>query len=259
MEPGWNSREGVEQGYFGPRSGGLRDDPGGTSLALGAAMHTTTAASSTPSSSSSSCPAAARRARLVQEHLKVVHHIANRMARRAAPYLEVDELVSIGTEALLLASNRFDETRAVSFGSFAYLRVRGAMIEGLGHAGPGTRGRMRKRRDRPHAGGAAPTIYAYDDTRHAGIAADELSEQLHGAIDVSRLGPAIAEALAALDDMDRAFIERHYFHGESLLDIGRDLGVSKSWASRVHARALGRLRDALEQRAAVRRAGNTVG
>jgi RNA polymerase sigma factor for flagellar operon FliA len=215
-------------------------------------MNTTTPSSSFSSTCSSS-EAAARRARLVRDHLKVVHHIANKMARRAAPYLEVGDLVSIGAEALLRASERYDEGRAVSFGSFAYLRVRGAMIEGLGHAGPSSRGRMRKRKDRPHAGGAAPVVFAYDDTRHAASATDELCERLNGAIDLARLGPALPEAMAQLDRVDRTFIERHYFGGETLLDIGRDLGVSKSWASRIHARALVRLRDALERRGAQRR------
>ncbi|HUS65294.1 MAG TPA: sigma factor, partial [Kofleriaceae bacterium] len=64
------------------------------------------------------------RTQLVENNLPLVRHIANRMRRRAAPYLEVDDLIAIGTEALLLASSRYDAGRAVSFGSFAYLRVR---------------------------------------------------------------------------------------------------------------------------------------
>lgn len=193
------------------------------------------------------------RTRLVEENLPLVRHIANRMRRRAAPYLEVDDLIAIGTEALLLASSRYDAGRAVSFGSFAYLRVRGAMIEGLGQAGPNSRGRVRKRKDRPNAGTSALRFHAYDDARRNDGGAEDLGNRLADAIDLVRLGPVVREAMADLDAVDRAFIERHYFGGESLLDIGRDVGVSKSWASRIHARAIGRLRDALEARVAAQR------
>ena len=217
-------------------------------------MHTTPTAAPAPSSSAT-CD---RRTRLVRDNLKLVHHLARKMSRRAAPYLEVDDLVSIGAEALLVASQRYDEGRAVAFGSFAYLRVRGAMIEGLGQAGPVSRGLARKRRDRPNAGRSAPRLHAYDDARQTGgVTAPthaELADRMIGGIDVGRLAPRVREVLAALDPTDRAFIERHYFGGESLLDIGKDLGVSKSWASRVHARALARLRAALEADAAGRRA-----
>src|SRR5688500_15590912 len=105
------------------------------------------------------------RTRLVEENMPLVRHIANRMARRAAPYLEVDDLIAIGTEALMHATDRYDEKHSVSFGSFAYLRVRGAMIDGLGQAGPNTRGRLRKRKDRPNAGASALRFCAYDDAR----------------------------------------------------------------------------------------------
>jgi len=37
-----------------------------------------------------------------------------------------------------------------------------------------------------------------------------------------------------------------YFEGRSIDAMARDLGISKSWASRLHRSALGELRDALE-------------
>jgi RNA polymerase sigma factor for flagellar operon FliA len=49
-------------------------------------------------------------------------------------------------------------------------------------------------------------------------------------------------ALAELDDPDEALIVRRYcIDGEPLEDIARDLDISKSWASRLHTRAIGRL------------------
>ena len=41
-------------------------------------------------------------------------------------------------------------------------------------------------------------------------------------------------------------MEKHYFEGKTLLEAGSDLGLSKSWASRLHARAIDLLRAALQ-------------
>jgi len=37
-------------------------------------------------------------------------------------------------------------------------------------------------------------------------------------------------------------VTKHYFEGKNLLEAGAELGLSKSWASRLHAQAVGRLR-----------------
>ena len=37
-----------------------------------------------------------------------------------------------------------------------------------------------------------------------------------------------------------------YFEGRNLDDIGAELGISKSWACRIHTRALGLLREVLD-------------
>ena len=188
---------------------------------------------------------AEERRRLVESHMPLVRSLASRMERTARPYLELDDLVSIGAEALLRASERFDPSRSVAFSSFVYLRVRGAMMEGLGQVGPHTRGTVRRRAgraDRP----APPPPTAFDDARRHGATRRELCEALAHALDRARLGPRLCSALTDLDPAGRTMIERHYFAGESLQDIGRALGISKSWASRIHARALARLRAALE-------------
>jgi RNA polymerase sigma factor for flagellar operon FliA len=189
--------------------------------------------------------ATAQRSLLVEQHLPLVRSLARRMAPSAYPFLELGDLVSIGTEALLRASERYDTSRSVPFGSFVYLRVRGAMVEGLGTQGPHSRGRRRRRTGRGERR-PLPVLCAYNDAHHRSATA-EPATALADAIDDRRRGRFIAAAMAALDDRSRELVRRHYFDGEPLLDIARDMGISKSWASRTHARALERLRDALEQ------------
>lgn len=62
----------------------------------------------------------------------------------------------------------------------------------------------------------------------------------------SELRRDIRSAVSALvDPRERALVERHYFGGEPFDEIAKDLGVSKSWASRLHAGAMAKLAEAL--------------
>jgi RNA polymerase sigma factor for flagellar operon FliA len=44
-----------------------------------------------------------------------------------------------------------------------------------------------------------------------------------------------------LPDAERTLIERHYFADETLDQAAASLGLSKSWGSRLHARAIERI------------------
>jgi len=61
-------------------------------------------------------------------------------------------------------------------------------------------------------------------------------------IDVARMAARLRQAIARLPDKERALITKHYWEGKNLLEAGRELGISKSWASRLHAQAVERLR-----------------
>jgi RNA polymerase sigma factor for flagellar operon FliA len=57
---------------------------------------------------------------------------------------------------------------------------------------------------------------------------DELRRTLH-------------EVLAGLPDDARHLVKATYFEGKTLKEAGEELGISKAWASRLHARALEQL------------------
>jgi RNA polymerase sigma factor for flagellar operon FliA len=57
-----------------------------------------------------------------------VRYVARRMSGVGAQ-LEIDDLVSAGTIGLIEAADRYDATRGVPFGTFAYRRIRGAIID----------------------------------------------------------------------------------------------------------------------------------
>ncbi len=48
----------------------------------------------------------------------------------------------------------------------------------------------------------------------------------------------VKEIVARLPDAERTLIDRHYFADETLDQAAASLGLSKSWGSRLHARAI---------------------
>jgi RNA polymerase sigma factor for flagellar operon FliA len=62
----------------------------------------------------------------------------------------------------------------------------------------------------------------------------------------SSLGRRLRGAVSELPVRERTLVERHYFAGEPFDAIAEDLGISKSWASRLHAAAMSRLADELK-------------
>src|SRR5262249_8528886 len=62
-----------------------------------------------------------------------------------------------------------------------------------------------------------------------------------------QLAERMRALLTALPDREPALVERHYFGEETFESIAKDLGISKSWASRLHAQAMRRLHDALKR------------
>jgi len=45
----------------------------------------------------------------------------------------------------------------------------------------------------------------------------------------------------------KTLVKATYFQGHTLTDAAAEVGISKAWASRLHARALGRLAAALKE------------
>lgn len=66
-----------------------------------------------------------------EDYLPLVKRIASRMAMFLPPHIEEDDLVGHGVFGLLDALERFDPSRGVKFETYASLRIRGSIIDGL--------------------------------------------------------------------------------------------------------------------------------
>ena len=69
-----------------------------------------------------------RREEFMLRYLPLVRRIALGL-RPVAPEAEVDELISVGTIGLIEAIDRYDPGRGVPLASFAYPRIKGAIID----------------------------------------------------------------------------------------------------------------------------------
>jgi len=70
----------------------------------------------------------------IVELLPMVHKIARRTVRYLKPPLSFDDLVSAGTVGLLKAARDFDASHQAEFKTYAYIRIKGAVLDELRRA-----------------------------------------------------------------------------------------------------------------------------
>lgn len=224
---------------------------------------------------------------LVEKHLSLVQAIARKVKKTLNASIDVDDLVGYGSKGLVEAAERFDARHGVAFTTFAYYRIRGAMYDGLRAMGWYSRADyaryraeeraneyLRSRADREgaaeaqagagHKGGKADaeTTLAEVNEILSGIAtvhitsleaaasvADESLPAPDAAVESQRMSRRVREAVGALPDKERRLMELYYFADKNLEEAGAELGLSKSWACRLHARAVELLRAAMEDAA----------
>ena len=213
------------------------------------------------------------------EGLPAVKPLAFRLRRTLGRAAEVDDLISYGQTGLLDAARRFNPERGVPFRAFANFRIRGAMLDGVrklsnlprrvherlkayesasnyseGSAEdlnasppPGQTALDRERRLVDHLAGMATAIAiglisepAIDDQGAAtAVASWELSPEEQSSR--QQLLALVAVGIQSLPEQEAQLIRRHYLEGERFDQVAAELGLSKSWASRLHSRAIGRL------------------
>ncbi len=216
------------------------------------------------------------RDQLVTEHVPLLRHIAGRMSLR--PGVDRDDLVGWGMLGLLAAADSWDETRGVRFSTYAYPKIRGAILDELRRADALPRGRREALRDIERIAaeleqelGAPPT--PEEIAARSGLSTDAVDELLalaraafETSLDAeSSAGPLaalladprsadpvgtaeweemkrlLAAAIQALPEPERTVILLYYAEEMMLRDIGEVLSVSESRVSQIHSKAVYRL------------------
>jgi RNA polymerase sigma factor (sigma-70 family) len=175
---------------------------------------------------------------LVTDHLPLVYALARKLSQRN-PRFAFDDLVAAGTIGLCEAARRFRRGRGATFASFAWWRIKGAMIESMRQDGP-----YQRRDVEAHRKGGAPVVLV-----GAGCASDILDER-PGAEEALAFAQEVAAARARIDAMEpsrRRLMALMYGPRElNLEQAGAVLGFQRSWACRLRAGALAALREAAE-------------
>ena len=220
----------------------------------------------------------------IHSTMELVDRMAAMLRRQVKSKLSKEELLSFGREGLLRAARSFDVSRGVPFQCWAALRVRGAMLDGVRASGDLPRrayerlraleaadaiqdalieedaGRLTSAAADPKAADARldaylvdmATIMAVRLTSRAGrrdldqVADEDLTPEAE--LEEAELRAAMKDAIAQLPDAERTIMERHYFDDVSLDEAASQLGLSRSWGSRLHARAVEMVRRDLKRR-----------
>jgi RNA polymerase sigma factor for flagellar operon FliA len=215
-----------------------------------------------------------------ESELDLVDLLARQVGRTVSLSVTLDDLRSFGREGLLRAAQTFDESRGVPFRRWANLRVRGAMIDGIRQWGHLPRRVYRQLRAMESADRVLEELDEKDSNSpvSSAEAADvRLSQFLAGMASAMALGlvashgpdepdpderartpeqivgdAEILERIRAivqtLPEKERLLIEQYYFADMTLDDAAASLGLSKSWGSRLHARAIENIARALGAR-----------
>lgn len=190
----------------------------------------------------------------ISQHEKMVHGLANRLRRELCLRGDLEDLIAFGFGGLLEARRRFDPERGVRFQTFAYHRVRGAMLDGVRKMAQ----LPRRAYERIEGAAelrltAAPTALDKAFTRISAtlttgtVLQGDLGEQSpEAALLKTESITRLLRALPGLSPRKRMLVRGFYFEGRSIDAMARELGISKSWASRLHTHALQELRSALQ-------------
>ncbi|HNN96174.1 MAG TPA: sigma-70 family RNA polymerase sigma factor [Pseudomonadota bacterium] len=217
--------------------------------------------------------------RLVEDHIPFVRSLARKL-RDHVPMVEFDDLVGFGMQGLIEAAQRFDDRHGVAFTTFAYYRVRGSMFDGLRSMGWLPRGEYARLRMEERASSYAQNLASRTEEtpppagQEAGVEqrvreistalssvatifvtllAREDEQQLsddraapHEQLERHQLAERVRKAIRKLPDKERRLLDLYYFQDQTLEQAGAAMGLSKSWTSRLHARAIALLREILE-------------
>jgi len=195
-------------------------------------------------------------AKLLREYLPLVHQEVGRLARRLPANVLRDDLMAAGVFGLVDSLRRNGGDEGESFTWYARTRIRGAVFDELR-----AQDWLPRRARRAVTSSAQSATTRWGHVGHAVVSFSDdssLEDALQLAIQsddpVERIEArsqhrALVRAIEQLPERERRIVGMHYFHGVKFKDIGAELGVSEPRISQLHARALGRLRDLLDNAA----------
>ena len=197
---------------------------------------------------------------LIEEHLSYAHAIAAEMLKKLPMNVDRSEIESAAELGLVQAARAYDPSRSIPFTTFAYYRIRGAICDDVRQAYRANKVTAswairdyardvsvtdQKGNDRAGYSASVPANYMMSlealPTEPVSLTAvlplDHLlrkEQRKH-----------IRDAMQLLPQKNVSVLKAYYYQGLSFEEIGRRMGLSKSWVSRIHAKSLNLLQRVL--------------
>jgi RNA polymerase sigma factor for flagellar operon FliA len=77
------------------------------------------------------CSREAQEEKWILDHLPLVRHVVQKVTAQLSHKTDLEDLISAGTLGLVKAARAFDATKEAEFKTYAYIRIRGAVIDEL--------------------------------------------------------------------------------------------------------------------------------
>lgn len=208
----------------------------------------------------------------VDENRALVRGLVSKLCRQYGISGMEDDLEAAGLKGLLEAFRRYNPERGTKASTFAYYRVRGAILDEIRRMSHLPRRLHRRLQAAQVADRFAEDLSERRGTttldREAAVA--EIRDFVHlyttnftatllaAPDEPEALDPEeellrrerqskLRACVETLPDRERKLVEGVYFQGREMQVVAAELGVSKSWGSRLHARALRLLRTAMSE------------
>ena len=215
----------------------------------------------------------------LMKHIGLVKRVALHLKTRLPNFMELDELIQVGTIGLIEAAKSFDDKKGVEFEVFARTRIRGAILDQVRKLSYLPRSAIVNIRDHNQATallsgelGREPTQSELADFMGKGLEdfhkerthayrfqTVSLESQLPGNVDSpasevnepeanlegSQMMEALAESIESLPEREKTIVALYYVEEMNLREIGAVLDISESRVSQVLSSIVKQLRQQL--------------
>ena len=215
---------------------------------------------------------------LILEHLDYVQSILGKTIVELPHHIDRENLESAGVLGLVEAAQQFDPSRGVEFKTFAYRRIRGAILDELRRNSPLPQRMMQMiakvRRACEHV---EPPVTPEEIARHADMTLDDVEASLaamrmrrmqaweesegwlleiadarlaepDAQVELRDAQQCLAEAIEQLPENERLTVTLYYLEDLRLREIGEVLNLSESRVSRLLSKAEFRLGQIMNHR-----------
>ena len=214
-------------------------------------------------------PLSESKTQILEKYGSYVRSLAAQVRKQFNSQYEMDELVAWGQIGLLEAAERFDAKVGANFLTFAHYRIKGAIYDGLRKMGV-IKGTAASERSNSYLGNLAATsspggrleddvnsissavtglamVFAASFEGTEGLQVSDDALPVDERLQMEQLKRRVRAAIEHLPEKERKLLQGYYFQNKTLEEAGAEIGQSKSWASRLHARAVETLKKLLEE------------